>query len=272
MLTFQKTIKYLAIAFAFFLIFTIFQAILFGISSFSFLFSEKGDNGVTKELTELVIKEKISSIDIDVTAVSVIFKESDIFRVETNNKYIKYDINKDNLLIQETKHSFISRKKIGELIIYLPKDVVFDTTILDLGAGRVNIETLKTRKLDIDFGAGEVKIGNLFVTDQANISTGAGKVRINYSEINDLDLDLGVGEFSLTSRLSGKSEVDAGVGEVNLNLYGTSEDYSVEVDGGLGEIKVDGKRVKDGSYGSGNSIIEIDGGVGNIDIKFVPSL
>lgn len=272
MLTFQKIIKYLGFAFAFFLIFAIFQAILFGISSFSFLLNEKRDNNVTKDLTELVIKEKISSIDIDVTAVHVIFKESDIFKVETNNKYIKYDINRGKLLLKEAKHDLLTKNKMGKLVIYLPRDVLFDKSVLDLGAGKVDIKVLKTKELDLDFGAGEVEIGNLIVTDEAYINTGAGKVKINYSEIHNLDLDLGVGDFSLTSKLRGKNEIDAGVGKLKLNLLGTIDDYSIEVEDGIGQIKVDDKRVKDGNYGRGNSIIELDGGVGSIDINFVPSL
>lgn len=84
---------------------------------------------------------------------------------------------------------------------------------------------------------------------------------------------MGVGELNLTSELSGKSSIDYGVGETNLVLIGTADDYRIELDKGIGEATLDGIKMGDDSvYGAGNNTIEIDGGVGELKIIFKPKL
>ena len=92
---------------------------------------------------------------------------------------------------------------------------------------------------------------------------------IRESVINDLDLDMGVGEINLTSSLTGKNEINAGVGNLNIDLQGERESYKIQADKGLGAIKIDGKEISNGeTFGNGENYIEVDGGIGNIDIDF----
>lgn len=60
-----------------------------------------------------------------------------------------------------------------------------------------------------------------------------------------------------------------GIGETSLVLVGTDNDYKIELDKGIGEAWLDGKKMSDDSfYGSGSRRIEIDGGVGELNISF----
>ena len=69
--------------------------------------------------------------------------------------------------------------------------------------------------------------------------------------------------------MRGKSQLDYGVGETNLTLLGSREDYKIEIDKGIGEAKLEGESMKDDSvYGWGENRIEIDGGIGAIYIEF----
>ena len=71
------------------------------------------------------------------------------------------------------------------------------------------------------------------------------------------------------SKLTGKNEINAGVGSLNINLQGEKESYKIQVDKGLGSIKIDGKEISDEEvFGDGENYIEVDGGVGNIKIDF----
>ena len=80
---------------------------------------------------------------------------------------------------------------------------------------------------------------------------------------------MGVGELNLTGELSGKSSIDYGVGETNIVLLGTDDDYKVKLDKGIGEATIDGIKMSDDSvYGAGKNYIEIDGGVGELSISF----
>ena len=92
---------------------------------------------------------------------------------------------------------------------------------------------------------------------------------ISGGRLNNADIDMGIGELNLTSELSGKSSIDYGVGETNLVLAGTHNDYRIELDKGIGEAWLDGKKMSDDAvYGGGGRHIEIDGGVGELNITF----
>ena len=79
---------------------------------------------------------------------------------------------------------------------------------------------------------------------------------------------MGIGKFELASNLTGRNDIDAGVGKLDLNLLDSIENYSIKADKGIGSITINRKEVSDSmQYGNGDTIIDIDGGVGSIEIK-----
>lgn len=62
-----------------------------------------------------------------------------------------------------------------------------------------------------------------------------------------------------------------GIGEANLVLIGSSEDYKIKLDKGAGRATLNGNTMRDDSvYGGGSSYVSIDGGVGELNITFKP--
>lgn len=261
----QKIIKYLALAFAFFLIFSIVSGIMYGVLFFTNIFDS--DNHVMEKLEELKITENASVLGIEVNSVNVIIKQGETLKAETNNKDITIEESNHKLFITEKNHNWFDIKSDSDLIIYIPNDFVFDGVAIESGAGKIEIDSLSTKNLDLNLGAGKVTINYLVVTDSASIDGGAGKMSILNGFIHDVELDMGVGELSLTAQLTGNSEIDAGVGKVNLNLIGN--DYKIKIDKGIGSTTINGNSVKDETYyGDGTNIVDIDGGVGSIDISY----
>ena len=151
----------------------------------------------------------------------------------------------------------------------MPIDYKFFKVSMNNGAGKVDLESINTKRLYLDLGAGKVTINNLEVGEEARIDTGAGKTVINNATINDLNLNLGVGTVTLNSKLTGNNEIDAGLGSLEINLLGNSNDYKIKVDKGIGSCKIDGNSISDNTfYGDGENIIIIDGGVGNINVNY----
>ena len=78
-----------------------------------------------------------------------------------------------------------------------------------------------------------------------------------------------MGEFDFSGRLTGKSEIDSGVGAINIKLLDNSDNYTINVDKGIGSITLDGKKLEmDRVYGTGQNYLDIDGGIGEIKIDF----
>ncbi|NLD87610.1 MAG: DUF4097 domain-containing protein [Clostridiales bacterium] len=268
MTTFQKVVKYLAIAFAAFLTVSIIGGLLSAIGLFGgFIFRDTA----TGDMEAYTVSSEIRNIDIDISAADLCIEEGDKFYVESNLKRLKVEEKSGRLTIKETNKQF-SKYYGAMLTIYVPADTVFDRAILNTGAGRLTIDSLSADVLRFELGAGEVSIDSLTASKTADIDGGAGRITISDGSLNDLNLNVGVGQLNLTSELTGNCDMELGVGESNINIIGNKEDYRLVVEKGIGNVTVDGNEVSDyQSGGNGSNSIKIDGGVGTINVRFEES-
>lgn len=267
----QKVIKYLGIAFAIFLIVNIISGILYGITTLvqTIDFFNNSNDSVLEVNKELEIENTIEKIDINLSATKLIIKTGEKLKAETNNDFIKIRQKNNQYFIEEKKQGLFRKYDNLELILYLPSDFYFDTVKIEAGAGSIKIDSLKTKHLKFDLGAGVTEIRNLEVLDKTSIESGAGEMKILNGNLHNLDLDMGVGKLSLTSNLTGKTTIEAGVGELNLNILNKKEEYSIQVDKGIGSILIDSSKVSDGDViGNGENVLKIDGGIGKITVDF----
>lgn len=265
----QKVIKYIAIGFAIFLIVNIISLAAYGIVSIGNIFNNNENNTITEGFKNIKTKNKVSKLEIETKGVGITIKKGDKFKIETDNKDIKTKESNNKLLIIEDNNNWFNKTDYTELIIYVPNDYQFDEVSIDNGAGKIEVDTLNTQKLDLDLGAGKVNITNLSVFEEADIDGGAGEINITSSSIKNLDLDLGLGKVNLNSSLYGFNEIDGGIGELIINLIGTENDYQIKANKGLGKITINDEKIQsDTSYGNGNNLIDISGGIGNISINY----
>ena len=264
----QKVIKYLAMAFAVFLSVNIIGGIIMLLAGAAFFLSDGGKEFVGEMQTHSIDGD-ISTLSIKLSGAELKIKASDKFSLESNCDYINVNTDNGMLCISETRKMFSSFPKGITVILSIPEDFVFADVKIETGAGEVEIDALSAETLSISLGAGEATINNLTANSHADIEGGAGELNIDGGLLRNLELDMGVGELTLKSRIEGQSKIDCGVGESEITLLGSSEDYQIEIDKGIGEAKIDGKSMHDDEvYGKGNNRIEIDSGVGSIDIVF----
>ena len=265
MTTVQKIIKYLAIAFAIFLSISIIAGICSALFTIANLFGANTES----EIGNQSIGSDFSSISVNLSAAELEIKTGDDFALQTNHKYLKCEEKDDILKISETRTLFASHPRGMKVILTVPQDKIFDYVDIRAGAGSVTIDELSSNMLNIDLGAGELTAQRLDALYNAELDGGAGSVTINGGRLNNADIDMGVGELNLTSELSGKSSIDYGIGETNLVLIGEEDDYKIELDKGIAEAWLAGRKMSDDSvYGAGASFIEIDGGIGELSISF----
>ncbi|MBR2309829.1 MAG: DUF4097 family beta strand repeat protein [Oscillospiraceae bacterium] len=264
MTTFQKAIKYLAIAFAVFLMVSIVGGIL-GAVGIIFHFTD-GD-AVADSVKNYEVSQNIKALDIQINAADMTVRLSDSFRVESNLKDLKVSEKDGTLTVREEK-KFTGNYNGAVLTLYLPVEALLEQAHITSGAGRFTVEALSAGKVELDLGAGEVDIKALIATKEADIDGGAGKVTIADGALRNLDLDMGVGQLVLCSALTGDCELDLGVGESNLTILGQEQDYTLQIEKGLGSISVNGKQVSEYKGGTGPNEIDISGGVGAVKVVF----
>ena len=84
-----------------------------------------------------------------------------------------------------------------------------------------------------------------------------------------MNFDIGVGTTEITTRITGTSEINTGVGKLELNLIGSIDDYKIKVNKGIGNVEINNKTAVDGEIvGTGSNYIDIDGGIGKVNVIF----
>ena len=131
------------------------------------------------------------------------------------------------------------------------------------------IEMLKTTHEHRDKLPG-VRLPEDMEFTKAGISGGAGRIYIESIKAKEMELSLGVGETSIDSLEVEKIKVSAGIGAVNLHLASPASEYKVKISKGIGDARFNGKVVgNDETFGDGAREVEVSGGIGSIDITTV---
>ena len=272
MTTTQKIIKYLAIAFALFLVISIFSTI-FGLSH-EIITSIKNDKKESKLLEEYTtISNNINSVEsfkIDISNDDIEIKEGEKFEVKTNDPDVKF-YHENSIVEIKSDKTFswhINNSSRGTIIIYLPNEFNISELDLNLGAGKIDIDKIFVETLLMDLGAGTMTAKEINVYEKATISGGAGNININSGTINNFNLKLGAGNASIQSDLTGSNTLTTGVGKLNLGLSRSKDNYRFDINKGLGNIILNDFDVSENTLiGDGETKIKINGAVGNIIIN-----
>ena len=272
MTTTQKIIKYLAIAFALFLVISIFS-IIFGLSReiISSINSDKKDSKLLEEYTTISNNvNNIESFKIDISNDDIEIKEGEKFEVKTNDPDVKF-YHENSIVKIKSDKTFswhLSNSSRGTIIIYLPNEFNISELDLNLGAGKIDIDKIFVETLLMDLGAGTMTAKEINVYEKATINGGAGNINIYSGTINNLNLKLGAGNASIQSDLTGSNTLTTGVGKLNLGLSRSKDNYKFDISKGLGNIILNDFDVsEDILIGDGETKIKISGAVGNIIIN-----
>lgn len=285
MTSFQKIIKYGAIAFGIYLSCMIIGMILFGLTmlfGISVGMDSYQQNIAThvQEMTPNDSKEftnvsDITKIDIDVKMCKLYILTGDTLKVETTSQ------NSSDFECKVTNHTLkIKDKKIRDIFwfqggdntpvvtIYLPETIEFEKIKINLGAADTRIEQLNSKDFDIDTGAGRCTIQKL-IAKEAKINCGAGETIVEEATIENLRLDGGIGRTVITSAITNHATIHSGIGKLDINLQGNQEEYQIRTKTGLGNFIVDGHSVQDNQViGNGDSTIKVEAGIGETRVNF----
>ena len=266
---FQKTIKYLAMAFAIFLAVNIIGGILSAVGLVGGLLDGLAGGDVsTADMKSYEISADIHSLEIELNAADFIIKKGNRLSVESNIKHLSVE-EKNGVLKIEDEKVFSGKYSGAVLTLCLPEGAVFEKADLSMGAGRLTADSLTAGRLELELGAGEATIGRLVVAERAVIDGGVGKLVIEDGALHNLDLDMGIGQLILKTALSGSSKFDMGIGDSQITVIGSRKDYRPDIEKGVGRITVDGVSVSDFTESQGGERrIAISGGVGSVSLSF----
>jgi len=261
----EKNIKNIAFILGIIIVIIIIFSIISGISLFlNFSSKSNNDNILEKDLNI----QEIGKLHIDLESTNIEIIKSNEFKIEKFDikDSVQFEVVENTLRIIERSKYFWNSSLGGTIVIYLPADLIVNKMYINMGAGKVKIESIDIIDLEIEQGAGNIYMDDC-TSEKVFIDGGAGNITIKNSSLENLELNSGVGSVDFSGELLGRSEIDAGVGNIKLALDGSKEFYDFDIEKGLGAVIVDNEKVT-GGFGAGPNLISISGGIGNIDIKF----
>lgn len=254
----QKAIKYGAILLGIFLILII--LILFISIVIFFTTKDYKQSGFTQNYNN------VTNLEIDLDNATLEIKKGSEFKIEMFDVSENFKTYKgDNVLYIKEENFWFWNKNHSRVTIYVPS--YLDKLEIDIDAGKLILDNLNINALELDTGSTETNINNVEVL-KADISGGVGKIFVTNSIFNNLELETGVGEINWEGKVTGRSKIETGVGNVNLTLLGGMEIYKLNIDKGLGNIKINENKYNGKTYGEGSNIINLETGVGNVNINF----
>lgn len=265
---FQKIIQYLAFAFAIFLVVTIIQYSAYFVDFIApMLGLEHSSNSGKVEKIISLESNQISYLDIDLIAANIEIKQGEYFEAKTSNKNITCQQKGQKIKIKEKKKNVFANGSSEKITITIPDDLILDAVDIDAGAGKVAIDKIQAKTGNFDLGAGQFTVKDIYILEELKIDSGAGKVTISNGAIHNLDLEMGVGKADICCLLTGHSKIEAGIGELQLQLLEETNGYSFKVEKDIGSISYNGKDIDSSSFGYGTNFIDIEGGIGSIKIN-----
>lgn len=238
------------------------------------MFSHKYDV-ITGSREKYCPGDGIQNLDIEIGGCAFYTQESDdeniwleVMNVHRFQAYVKGDT-----LHIKAKSAGVSDLSEGEIILYLPDGYGLTDVDMEMGAGNFFFTDLNVTKVSLEVGAGQVEIQNLVATDM-DVSVGAGYVWISNMQVTELDVEVGMGVFSADGAVNGNVDVECSMGNVEMTLEGSEQDFNYSLEVGMGTIQLN-----DNTYGGlaeerdinnhAAKEMDIECSMGNVAIMFL---
>ena len=212
--------------------------------------NESATDGIVYQL-----KYQPTKLDIELKYDELILEEGDSFCVrvyDDNGKNVTVKESSDTLKVRSTKKLSKTRK----VCISYPEDVKLQELEIEMGAGTVYLNRdIETEKLSVEMGAGEFDSKNPVTAEEA-------------------DLEIGTGSMTFADLSAKKISGECGLGELDLTMTGTQEDYNYDLECGVGNLDVGSDsysglgREKSISNKGADRKLNLECGMGNISVDF----
>ena len=212
--------------------------------------NESATDGIVYQL-----KYQPTKLDIELKYDELILEEGDSFCVrvyDDSGKNVTVKESSDTLKVRSTKKLSKNRK----VCISYPEDVKLQELEIEMGAGTVYLNRdVETEKLSVEMGAGEFESKNPVTAEEA-------------------DLEIGTGSMTFADLSAKKISGECGLGELDLTMTGTQEDYNYDLECGVGNLDVGSDsysglgREKSISNTGADRKLDLECGMGNVSVNF----
>lgn len=159
-----------------------------------------------------------------------------------------------------------------KVTLYVPEGYHYRDADIELGAGELQFESLDADRISMGVGAGQIIVNGL-KADTLEMEIGMGQIDIKGVNVKDLKAEIGMGSLMVAGNIDGNVDANCSMGNLNLMITGSRQDFNYTLDGALGNIDLGSesysglgvsKRIDNGAQKN----MEITCAAGNITIEF----
>ncbi|MCR5503183.1 MAG: DUF4097 domain-containing protein [Lachnospiraceae bacterium] len=213
---------------------------------------------------------RISERDDDAQTISVSASVTGKFDISESNGVLRISLT--DQVVSKNNVYFGFNKAENLIEIRLPKGYHTEGADFSLGAGEIDIDSLKTDDAVFTVGAGRLDIDEL-LSDSVNISVSAGETDINSLQSKATVLNVNMGKIGVGHLSTDDLTATVDMGEIEFRASGKQTDYDYSINCGMGNIEVDddsysGMGVSKSISNSAARKMDLSCSMGNIDIDF----
>lgn len=204
----------------------------------------------------------VTALDFDLGMAQVTFVEGDTFSIEASGLPLKITSQVNRGVWKVESREFRSFKwfqpRWGNhsptITITLPEGFVADSLRLEMGMGRLDAQSLRSR-------------------GRASLEVGMGQILIDRLEAPKVALTCGMGSIAIDRVQTQEGDIDCGMGRVALAILGEEKDYGYTVDVGMGDVDLgsqsySGLGQKTRQNQDAPNQLTIECGMGKVEISF----
>lgn len=220
----------------------------------------------------------VENLDVEVGGCILETKTSkdDSFYIEVNKAYKFQGYVEDDTLYIKASNGAKTWNKMGSctITLYVPRDFRFETVDIEMGAGVLEFSDLCAGEyISLEVGAGQIVIDNIR-SDELKLEIGAGEVKLKNMEVyEELSAEVGMGNFEAKGVVMGEADIQCSMGNVDLELAGSEQNYDYSIECAMGNIDLGNRSysglAKEMSINNNAGVtIELQCAMGNITVTF----
>lgn len=125
----------------------------------------------------------------------------------------------------------------GSITLYVPEGYTWEAANLELGAGRLTVETLQTGTISANVDAGQMIFEQL-TADEADLECGMGQLIVHELNSRSVDANVSMGDLQLTGDVTESITGECGMGSLTLQIAGSQSDFNYDLECGMGELRI----------------------------------
>ena len=156
----------------------------------------------------------------------------------------------------------------SSLTIMVPENVSFTDLNITLNLGDLDMTDVKADQVELNLDLGDLDVENCNVgTFTSNMDM--GDTTIQKTELKNADINANMGDIEVTDSEFKDMKLTADMGEIAVKSAISLEDYRIDADVSMGDVKVNGKKYSDDYSQKGNAgELTVDSSMGDAEIAW----